>query len=288
MSARTARAAVLAAFSPPLVAGALALSPARAPAPPPALADSVPGFDTRVYPGDGAMARWKRASPYRWVGYYLPAPCQTGTSWVGRRAALRRMGWGLAVVFIGEQDWRAMPADASRRAPTDSAGRPGRPVRCTRANLSAARGAADAAEATRAAAADGFPKGTVIYLDVERVDSVSAPLEAYVRGWTAALLDRGRYRPALYAHGRNAESLYGVLRTEYARRGLKERPRLWVASAQGVDPPGRPAKNPPKDPPRAASARPNIWQRVLNTRQTFGGVTLTIDVNVADRVSPSE
>ena len=49
----------------------------------------VPGFDTRDYPGDAVMRGWFGASPYRWVGYYLPAPCYTGTTWTGRRAALR-------------------------------------------------------------------------------------------------------------------------------------------------------------------------------------------------------
>lgn len=278
MPDRTARAYVLQALA--LLFLPAAIAPVRPPAPRPLVADSVPGFDTRVYPGDATMARWKAASPYRWVGYYLPAPCQTGTTWVGRRAALSRMGWGLAVVFIGEQDWRAMPPDAARRAGRESATLPGRPRRCTGANVTAARGAADAAEAERAAAADGFPKGTVLYLDVERVDSVSTRLTAYVRGWTAALLERGRYRPALYAHGRNAQSLHGVLVKEYARRGIHGRPRLWVTSSQGSDP--------PNDRPASGHRGANVWQRLLNTRQTFGGVTLTIDVNVADRASPSK
>src|SRR5690349_21330073 len=34
------------------------------------------GFDTRVYPGEAALRTWKQRSPYEWVGYYLPAPCQ--------------------------------------------------------------------------------------------------------------------------------------------------------------------------------------------------------------------
>ncbi len=43
------------------------------------------------------MAQRRARSPLRWVGYYLPAPCYTGTSWMGLRAALERMGWGMAV-----------------------------------------------------------------------------------------------------------------------------------------------------------------------------------------------
>ena len=33
-----------------------------------------PGFDTSIYPGDAAMAAWRKpSSPYEWVGYYLKA-----------------------------------------------------------------------------------------------------------------------------------------------------------------------------------------------------------------------
>ncbi|HEX6589816.1 MAG TPA: hypothetical protein VF039_12405, partial [Longimicrobiales bacterium] len=61
--------------------------------PPAADYRGVPGFDTRDYPGDGVMARWRETSPYRWVGYYLQAPCYTGTTWIGKRVPLEQMGW---------------------------------------------------------------------------------------------------------------------------------------------------------------------------------------------------
>src|SRR6476620_2076069 len=52
-----------------------------------------PGFDTNVYPGDAMMRAWRDASPYEWVGYYLPAPCHRDASWAGKREALIGMGW---------------------------------------------------------------------------------------------------------------------------------------------------------------------------------------------------
>ena len=113
------------------------------------------------------MAQRRARSPLRWVGYYLPAPCYTGTSWMGLRAALERMGWGMAVLFVGEQDWAAGDAP-----PPDSL-----PARCTRTN--------------------GLARGTAIFLDVERVEHVSPALRAYVAAWAAALAHNGRYRPAL-------------------------------------------------------------------------------------------
>ena len=70
------------------------------------------GFDTHTYPGDEKMRAWKNApnAPYRWVGYYLPAaPCHKGTSWRGKRQTLVDMGWGIAVVYVGQQTWNRTP-----------------------------------------------------------------------------------------------------------------------------------------------------------------------------------
>src|SRR5438105_12507573 len=141
------------------------------------VAASVPGFDTRAYPGDDVMQAWHASSPYRWVGYYLQAPCFTNTSWTGRRAALTGMGWGLAVVFLGEHDW---PATTSPRPARDtSAAASQQPLRCTRTNLTSRKAAADAMTADSAAQSEGFARGTIIYVDVEPVDSVSQPLRDY-------------------------------------------------------------------------------------------------------------
>jgi hypothetical protein len=251
-------------------AGACAPLPVGGPVP----ARGVPGFDTRDYPGDAVMRRWFDASPYRWVGYYLPAPCYTGTTWSPRREALRQMGWGFAVLYVGEQDWgaiRGLPAD------TIPVAQPG--ARCATTNLTAENGVAHAADAQRAAAADAFPDGTVIFLNVERVERVSTDLAAYVRSWFAGLLDGGRYVPGLYAHDLNAAELYAILAEEFVRRGRTERPRLWVARAAGFDIARAPAES--------GYAVAAAWQGRFDVRETWDGVTLNIDVNVADSADPS-
>src|SRR5687767_13900615 len=48
------------------------------------------GFDTYKYPGFDALSAWKRAGTYKWVGFYLPAPCHKDDSWSGRRPTLER------------------------------------------------------------------------------------------------------------------------------------------------------------------------------------------------------
>lgn len=233
----------------------------------------VPGFDTRTYPGDAVMREWRAESPYRWVGYYLPAPCYTGRTWLGKRAALRSMGWGVAVIFVGEQDWAAAAGPTAGGLSDSSTAGP----RCTRANVTAARGAADALQADSAAAAEGFPAGTVVFLDVERVEVVSSGLEAYVRAWTRGLIDGGRYAPGLYAHARNAGALHAIVVSEAAARNAA-RPPLWVATGEGFRIEKAPAES---------GFAAEVWQGVFDKRETWGGAALTIDVNVASSASPS-
>lgn len=256
--------------------------PAPAPAPTPdpdPAARGVPGFDTREYPGDAVMSRWLEESPYRWVGYYLPAPCYTGDSWQGKRSELRGMGWGLAVLFVGEQDWPASPTDppadsvSGAEPDADSAEGATGPARCTRSNLSAEQGRQDGAAAATAAAAEGFGEGTVVYLDVERVDSVSTPLAEYVEGWTRALRSAG-YTPGLYAHARNADTLLDRM----TRATGGDEVRLWVASTGGFN---------LRRAPSESGFPATIWQGVLDTEESWGGTTLLIDQNVADRTHPS-
>src|SRR5947207_709536 len=73
------------------------------------------GFDTHTYPGTAVMRTWKETpgSPYSWVGYYLPSPCHANKSWVGKRDTLQTMGWGLAIIYVGQQTWGKTPRKLS-------------------------------------------------------------------------------------------------------------------------------------------------------------------------------
>lgn len=255
--------------------GCAAAPPADAPVPDePGIegARGVPGFDTREYPGDAAMRTWYESSPYRWVGYYLEAPCHTGLSWRGTRSKLEEMGWGVAVLFVGEQDWSEILPEEEVRMDPDL-------PRCARPNLNAERGRTDAVAAADATAGEGFPRGTAVYLDVERVERVSSDLRDYVRGWAQGLLEDGRYVPALYAHSRNADELHGIYREEFDRAGHAAEPRLWVVRTSGF--------NLRRGPTESGFPNAHIWQGILDTRESWGGVTLDIDANVARSANPS-
>lgn len=63
------------------------------------------GMDTSTYPGDGKMAALLATTNLRWCGFYLaPAPSHPNRTWMDRREHLVRAGWGLAPLYLGQQE----------------------------------------------------------------------------------------------------------------------------------------------------------------------------------------
>jgi hypothetical protein len=248
---------------------------------------SFPGFDTGIYPGDAAMRAWMRPnSPYHWIGYYVPAPCHRDASWAGKRETLAAMGWGLGVLYVGQQTWDGVP---DRIATSDTAPPAGDTVRseaaaqrsivCSRTLLTAAQGTAEADDAIAKVAADGFARGTHIFLDVERMTTIPQSMRDYDRAWVARVLTDGRFRPAIYAHQRNAAEIYADVRAVFDAAGVREEPSFWISI---------PATFTLTSSPTDVGFRfARVWQGVIDVRQTWNGVTLRLDVNVADGPSPS-
>jgi hypothetical protein len=83
------------------------------------------GFDTARYQGDKVMQAWKTASPYRYAGYYLKAPCHSDATYMGTRARLAAMGWGFLIVYVGRQ----IEGPCSNRAVSAGLGAAPRPRR---------------------------------------------------------------------------------------------------------------------------------------------------------------
>lgn len=250
-----------------LLAGACAPAATRPEAP----RNVHPGFDVSVYPGEAAMRAWRQDSPYRWVGYYLPAPCHRDASWSGTRETLERIGWGIAVLYVGQQAFEGPPPDTARMA--------GRPVVCSRTLLTPERGRADAQDAVARARGEGFAPGSIVYLDVERMRAVPDSMLAYYRAWTDELLRDGTFLPGTYAHQANAAQLLAAARMSFAQAGRTETPPFWIAGGTGFS---------LDQPPYALGlAYARIWQGTFDVERTWGGVRLRIDENVADRPSPS-
>ena len=255
------------------------------------------------------MRAWLTADkPYKWVGYYLPAPCHTDSSWEGKRETLSSMGWGMAVIYVGQQTWGRTPGAkvavtryVTRRV-RETRRRNGKPVAvyvnkrvpvrvmitpraspntsCSTQFVSAARGTADANDAIAKTADEGFAPGTVIFLDIERMDVVPSAMRDYYRAWTERVAQDGRFRPAYYAHSFNANLIYSDVKQVLVAAGVSADPPFWISSGRGF------AED--KYPSEVGHAFAQVWQGVLDVVETHNGVRLPIDVNVAELPSPSE
>lgn len=225
-------------------------------APAPAFA----GFDTSIYPGTPNMTKWKASSPYEFVAYYLASPCHRKSSWMGQRAALIGLGWNLLPVYVGQQ-----AAGASK---------------CTANTLTADQGQKDADEATTTMSTEGFPAGTFVYLDVERVDTFSSELGDYITAWMTEL-SASDFSPAVYCHLHNADDVRTAVMA-----GLPDppavQPRFWVVG--GSQHKFNIETSKPTD---VGAAFANIWQCPVSGNKTFGAVTINIDEDVADSADPA-
>ncbi len=267
------------------------------------------GFDTSEYPGDDAMRAWREGdSPYEWVGYYLPASCHKDDSWTGKRQTLTDMGWGLAVVYVGQQTWGQTPGAPRvitrwvRRRVRETAIRhhhrvtryvtrrvavraviaprvlPGQS--CSPHLVSSSQGTQEASDAIARAQAEGFPAGTVIFLDVEHMDFVPQRMRDYYKAWVARVLHDGRYTPGIYAHTANAATIYADVKGVFQAAGSRVDPPFWIAGSSGFAP-----RKPPTD---VGHAFASVWQGLLDVVETRNGVSLKIDKSVASVPSPSQ
>jgi hypothetical protein len=236
------------------------------------------GFDTHTYPGDRTMRAWKSApgSPYRWVGYYLPSPCHKDRSWTGKRQTLVDMGWGMAVVYVGQQTWGRTPRPSAKR--TAQLQKQG--STCNADFITAARGDADALDAIAATQAEGFPPRSVVFLDIERMEKVPSAMRDYYRAWARRLLRDGRYLPGVYVHAFNAQLVHDDIKAEFVAAGVTEEPRIWVATGHGYEE--------GKAPQDVGFAFAGIWQGMIDVARRVADIKLPIDVNVSSWTSPSD
>ena len=227
-----------------------------------------PGFDSWRYPGDQIMSAWRDTSPYRWVGYYLPSPCHRDESFAGKRSFLSGSGWGTAILYVGQQTFEGeTPAEITET------------TLCTSLFLTAERGEIDGRDAANRAAAEGFEPGSIIFLDIERMDGVPPGMVAYFEAWVQAVVEDGRFRPGAYVHRTNASALYTVAQRSLAGLGIHDSMPFWIAGGSGFTLDSVPEES--------GYRFAEVWQGVLDTRRTWGGESLVVDENVATTPSPS-
>ena len=134
------------------------------------------GFDRNDYPGDEALPGLRKT--FSFTSYWLnPPPASKTNSWKGKRARLQSEGFGFLVLFNGRlyRELKSLPSPA-------------------------AAGRNDGREAAQAAKKEGFPKGTVVFLDQEEGGRQFDEQKAYIYAFADAVTDAG-FHAGVYCSG---------------------------------------------------------------------------------------
>lgn len=224
---------------------------------PPFAASGHAGMDTSIYPGDEVMAHLRENTNLVWTGFYLgPAPSHPGVSWMNKRSVLVHQGWGLAPLYVGQQE--NGPGSHHATGP---------------------QGTADGVDAIALARKAEFPIGSVLFLDIETGGPLSANLRAYLVNWCSEV-SAGGYVPGAYLSHTTANS------AREAVPGLK----LWVFRVRTAD--THADKDPPfrSEPPAASGVEDAVaWQWALDCRIAKGdGGRQLVDLDMAAKRDPSQ
>ena len=133
------------------------------------------GFDRNDYPGDANLAKLRKHFEY--TGYWLNVPPGARTNtWLGKRRKVEDAGFGFVVLYTGKMYKQLKGSEA------------------------ADPGSADGLAAATAAKKEGFPKGTIIFLDQEEGGRLLPEQKEYLYAWVDAVIDNG-YRAGVYCSG---------------------------------------------------------------------------------------
>src|SRR5262252_10358716 len=131
------------------------------------------GFDRNDYPGDAAMKLLRRN--FAFTGYWLGnPPGDTTNSWTGKRELLRSEGYGFLLLFAGPTSGQLRDQPYTRNRVAD-----------------------DTQAAAAAARREGFPSGSVIFLDIEEGGRLPSTYFTYLKSWASELTRLG-FRAGVY------------------------------------------------------------------------------------------
>jgi hypothetical protein len=203
------------------------------------------GFDANKYPGDESLSRLHETFAY--TGFWLNTPPGASTNqWSGKREAVEKAGFGFLVLFNGR-------LDAELRKAADAA----------------KLGETDAGLAIEAARREGFPEGTVLFLDIEEGGRMLPEQKAYIYAWVDGVT-AGRFRAGVYCSGIAASEGHGVtvvtandLRETAAGRSIT----FWVANDGCPPSPGCRLTKKTLSPEESGVGFAEVWQFAQSPRR---------------------
>jgi len=196
------------------------------------------GFDRNRFPGEEALTTLRKT--FSFAGYWLNhPPSEAPDTWLGKRKLLQEKGFGFLVLFNGRL-YKELTAS----------------------NDSSALGMQDALSATKTARREGFPAGTVIFLDLEEGGRLLSEQRAYVHAWVDGVNSSG-FRAGVYCSGMPATEASGdVVITAQDIRDHADKRKIvfWVYNDACPPSPGCAfPKNAPA-PSKSGIAFAEVWQ----------------------------
>jgi hypothetical protein len=215
------------------------------PASHPAEVHSFLGFDRNEYPGDAALAVLRKS--FSFASYWLsPPPSEKSNSWIGKRGLMQAHGFGFLLLYQGRTSGQLPYKKDSIEA-----------------------GLADARAAAEAARREGFPEGSVIFLDVEEGGRFFDGYHAYLRSWAEALT-KEKFRPGIYCSGIVVDEGEGstIISADDIRAHIGVSDVVyWVYNDACPPSPGCGVPQNPAAPSASGVAYASVWQHVRSPRE---------------------
>jgi len=202
------------------------------------------GFDRNDYPGDAALPILRKS--FSFTGYWLSSPPgENSNSWTGKREILRSHGFGFALLFAG-------PASGQLRDEP----------------YTLMRVAEDTQAAGAAARREGFPPGSIIFLDVEEGGRLPSTYFTYLRFW-ASQLSRLGFRAGIYCSSIPIDEGEGLtlVTSDFIRKEIGSTELVyWVYNDTCAPSPGCVVPQNPPPSSKSGIAYAQIWQFVRSPR----------------------
>jgi len=202
------------------------------------------GFDRNDYPGDDPMKFLRK--DFVFTSYWLSNPPQTkSNSWSGKREFLRSVGYGFLPLFNGPTSGELRDEPYTLK-----------------------RVAADVQSAVAAAHREGFPEGSIIFLDIEEGGRLPSTYATYLKRWTLGLTQLG-FRAGVYCSGIPVDEGEGIklITADFVRDQIKPVELVyWVFNDSCPPSPGCETSQSPPSPEKSGVDYAQVWQFVRSPR----------------------
>jgi len=196
------------------------------------------GFDRNDYPGDESLNQLREAFDY--TGYWLnKPPGAKANTWVGKRKTIQAAGFGFLVLFNGRLYSELQTITNAAKL-----------------------GQADAQSAVAAARHEGFPDGTIVFLDQEQGGRMLSEQKAYLFAWVDGISQSG-LRAGVYCSGipvKEATDTSVVTAKDIRKDAGNRNITYWVTNDGCPPAPGCVTTRHPPSPNLSGIAFADVWQ----------------------------